>query len=580
MQQNKVTNNNSELQILAYDSEKLTSSLTEGMKKFNVKKHTQIFDFLKCKGIAVSSLLNILIILPFYGIANVCQLMRCGIQKQDIEGKKTSFYDVKNNEFIDWRKLLMLHVKRFIYLINNNINLKSLKITALVFDDTLIEKTGKKIEKVSIVNDHVSGKFIFGFKLLVCGFWDGDSFIPIDFTLHREKGKKQEKFIKEYQKSVKNVETQRNKIKKIQISNKKNIEKLSNNNTKYQIKSNKINKLSYKKSEEKAKKTENQLTENQKILLQLEVEKKIAYKNYKRNYSSNSLFGLTEKERKAQFKKAVSTKSHGFRRRKEADKSKIYCMLEMLCRAVKKGIIPQYVITDSWFFCFELLEKLRVLKKGAIKLVSMVKINNQIFTICQTNKDMSVKNIIKTHERKSQKCKKLKAEYIRVNSYYKEIRVNLYFVRMGKCKTWHLLITTDLELTFIKLMEIYQIRWSIEVFFKESKQYLHLSDCQSNTFDAQIADITISMMQNIMLSYFKRVNYQQSIGGLFEAIKHELVELDLVTRLIKIFWELAKLFCMSYGIDFIDFQQYIMKDADMMIKIQKLFPEKIIDKVA
>ena len=78
-------------------------------------------------------------------------------------------------------------------------------------------------------------------------------------------------------------------------------------------------------------------------------------------------------------------------------------------------------------------------------------------------------------------------------------------------------------------MEIYQIRWSIEVFFKESKQYLHLSDCQSNTFDAQIADMTISMMQSIMLSYFKRVNYQQKFGGLFEAISYELEELDLDT---------------------------------------------------
>jgi len=111
------------------------------------------------------------------------------------------------------------------------------------------------------------------------------------------------------------------------------------------------------------------------------------------------------------------------------------------------------------------------------------------------------------YERKSQRCKKLKADYIRVNCWYKGIRVNFFFVRMGKSGKWHLLLTTDLNLSFIKLMEIYQIRWSIETFFKESKQYLGLSDCSSNTFDAQIADITISMMQHLMLSYFKRINY-------------------------------------------------------------------------
>lgn len=117
MQHNKVTKKNSELEIIVSNSEKLTSSLTDVMKQFQVKRNTQIFDFLKCKGIAVSSLLSIFLILPFYNIANIYQLMRCGIKKLDIEGKKTTFYDTKNNEFIDWRKLLMLHVKRFNYLI-------------------------------------------------------------------------------------------------------------------------------------------------------------------------------------------------------------------------------------------------------------------------------------------------------------------------------------------------------------------------------------------------------------------------------------------------------------------------------
>jgi len=87
---------------------------------------------------------------------------------------------------------------------------------------------------------------------------------------------------------------------------------------------------------------------------------------------------------------------------------------------------------------------------------------------------------------------------------------------MGRSHKWHLLLTTDLDLSFIKLMEIYETRWSIEVFFKESKQYIRLLDCRSNTFDVQIADMTVSMMQYIMLSCFKRVNYQQSTGGLFK----------------------------------------------------------------
>ena len=38
------------------------------------------------------------------------------------------------------------------------------------------------------MHDHVTGRYIFGCKLLVCGYWNGDNFIPVDFSLHRERG--------------------------------------------------------------------------------------------------------------------------------------------------------------------------------------------------------------------------------------------------------------------------------------------------------------------------------------------------------------------------------------------------------
>jgi hypothetical protein len=578
MQPDKATNKISDLEVLTSDSEKLISSLTDVMNKFKIRDHSVMFDFLKSKGFAISSLVSILIILPFYGIASVAQLMRCGIKQLDIKGKKDAFYDVKNNEFIDWRKLLILHARRFKYLLTNNINKNSDKITAIIFDDTKIEKTGKKIEKVGLMHDHVTNTFVFGYKLLVCGFWDGDSFIPLDFTLHREKGNKQEKVIKEYHKSIQVFGKQDVIHYELQKKHLETQTKLAKQTTKLQIKSTKINELTCKKTEEKLKTLNAQLTESQKVLLKYQLQKNNAYKNLKHHYSTECLYGLTAKERKEQYKKPVSTNSHGFTRRKEANKNKIDCMLEMLCRVVKLGFIPQYVLVDSWFFCFELLEKLSELKKGSIKLVSMVKINNQKFTICLNNKCMPLKNILKTHERNLQKCKKLKSEYIKVTCLYKGIRTNLFFVRMGKCKTWHLLATTDLTLNFIKLMEIYQIRWSIEIFFKESKQYLHIGACQSNTFDAQIASITITMMQHIMLSYFKRKNYQQSIGGLFENLKRELIEIDIVTRLIDLFWELVELLCTAAGIDFIEFQKDAIKNDEIMSKFKQLIPEKVLEK--
>ena len=45
------------------------------------------------------------------------------------------------------------------------------------------------MEHVSRVFDHVKGKCVLGFKVLVCAFFDGKSTLPIDFSIHSEKGK-------------------------------------------------------------------------------------------------------------------------------------------------------------------------------------------------------------------------------------------------------------------------------------------------------------------------------------------------------------------------------------------------------
>ena len=56
----------------------------------------------------------------------------------------------------------------------------------LIFDDTDIAKTGKTIEGISKIHNHVSNSYYFGFKILVAGYWNGSIFIPVDFSFHRE----------------------------------------------------------------------------------------------------------------------------------------------------------------------------------------------------------------------------------------------------------------------------------------------------------------------------------------------------------------------------------------------------------
>lgn len=584
MQLSKVTKKNSEIDLLADNSENLTSSLTSVINKFRLKRHFAIFDCIKSKGFALSSLLNILVILPFLGFASIYSLAKAGLAKADFDGKKDALYDAKNNPLIDWRKLLLLHVKRFRYLTTHNVNLQSTKTTALIFDDTVLEKTGKKIEKSGYVHNHTSNgaTYIFGFKLLVCGLWDGESFIPIDFSLHREKGNKtkRKKLINAFKKARKASANQKTKAKSAQNKLYKQGQRLETWASKLQDKPNKTNQKAYNHCRGRYGIIKLEVAQAVSLLTDKLSEVETAKKKIKRFYNTTKLYGLSKTEREQQYKKAVGSGTPGAVRRKEANDNKINMMLKMLSRAVKNGIIPNYVMIDSWFFCSGLLYKLARLKNGSIKLISMVKINNQIFTLCPTDKQMSVKQILATKNRTSTDSKRLKAKYIRVACKYKGIRVNLFFVKMGKSQKWHLLITTDLSLSFIKLMELYQIRWSIEVFFKETKQYLSLGGCQSNCFDAQIADITLSMIRYIMLIYFKRINYQQSIGELFKNISDELVMLDLVSRLLEIFWELLEILCELAGVDFLELQRDAMGNNKFLSKFITLYPEKVLKKAA
>ncbi|MEA3451136.1 MAG: transposase, partial [Bacteroidota bacterium] len=70
-------------------------------------------------------------------------------------------------------------------------------------------------------------------------------------------------------------------------------------------------------------------------------------------------------------------------------------------------------------------------------------------------------------------------------------------------------------MSFTRIIEVYLVRWTIEVFFKENKQLLYLGKSQSRDFDEQIADISLSLVRYIFFNYYERIHYGMTIGGVF-----------------------------------------------------------------
>jgi IS4 transposase len=64
---------------------------------------------------------------------------------------------------------------------------------------------------------------------------------------------------------------------------------------------------------------------------------------------------------------------------------------------------------------------------------------------------------------------------------------------------WALFLSTDTTLSPQQMLEIYALRWGIEVYFKECKQNLGLLKEQTISFSSHIASITLSALLNVAL---------------------------------------------------------------------------------
>ena len=570
MQLNEDTKKVEQIAKVSKNQEQITQTISDVIEKFNVRTIFKDIDLVKRCGVLVSTVTIALLILPFLGAASVSALFKSGLNNVGVGGKD-AYYDVKNNPKINWRILLLLMAKRFQYLVNLDkdesveLTRKTNLIKAIIFDDSSIEKTGKHIEGVGYVHDHTTDIHILGYKLLVCGFWDGVSFIPLDFSLHKEtrdKGlvKAKERLTKKKAK-IRKIEQ---KIRELNETRKVKKSLLKEAKSIYQ---NKLDKTTERKSAQKqravtrigirikAQRTELKIQKRKGIFLENE------YSELKSNYR---YCGLGKKEYQNQFKKTRNKSSYGHKRVEEAGCSKIDIAIKMLKRSVKHGFVPDYVITDTWFFCQKFLKAVIELGRS-VELVSMSKIGTAKYKILPKGKLLNPHQIIALYERKGGiSSRKYKARYIQFQAEYQNIRVKIFLIRFGTHGRWRMLVTTDLKISFTKIMEVYKIRWTIEVFFKECKQHLLLGKCQSQDFDAQIADTTLSMIRYILLSYYERTHYGMTIGGIFRELSQAAFEENLLADISSYFVELLKIFADRAGIEFIAFYEDLLRDPVAM----------------
>ena len=242
--------------------------------------------------------------------------------------------------------------------------------------------------------------------------------------------------------------------------------------------------------------------------------------------------GLSRRQRQMQFRKKRDKGNPDHERFNELDAKKTDTALEMIRRAWRKGIRLPYALMDSWFVSESMVAALRKIGKGGIHLIGRVKAGNQKYSVGK--RKYNVHELIALHGRKASQCRKYRCLHFEQRAMMGETYVKLVFIRVGRNATWDVLVTTDTHMKFIRAFELYQIRWNVEVLFKECRQYLGLGGYQGTDFDAHIADNTLCMMTHMLLTLRKRFCEYETMGELFRKEREPLLMLTLWKRVLSL----------------------------------------------
>ena len=145
-------------------------------------------NFKKIKGPAPFQVLSFIFMLVFTG-RNLYRTNKMYPDKMPFS--KDTIYRFLNNCHYNWKKLLFLLAQKIILRHLFRLTSKN-RVNVLIIDDSMFSRNrSKAVELLSRFRDHTLNRYIKGFRMLTLGWSDGNSFVPLSFTLLAAEEKKQ-----------------------------------------------------------------------------------------------------------------------------------------------------------------------------------------------------------------------------------------------------------------------------------------------------------------------------------------------------------------------------------------------------
>jgi SRSO17 transposase len=229
----------------------------------------------------------------------------------------------------------------------------------------------------------------------------------------------------------------------------------------------------------------------------------------------------------------------------------------MIRRALRAGIQGDYLLADAWFGSKAII---RLCQETALTAILRMKKSKLKYRISEyvkgeiINRDRDVKALYKHSVR--QQWKKVPGQ--RYQAKVVDVKLNLtltdkeeaqwtpvrlLFVRGIDQETntqagkhdWAVFLCTDTALTATEILELYAMRWAIEVYFKEAKQHLGLLKEQSNHYAAYIASIHLTAIRFCFLVMAKQTQGCENITQIRQSLCSNSANISFAAKLWQVF---------------------------------------------
>jgi hypothetical protein len=242
------------------------------------------------------------------------------------------------------------------------------------------------------------------------------------------------------------------------------------------------------------------------------------------------------------FRDQRSSAARDLRRAREQTKHELF--RGMIQRARQAGFRARYLLADAWFGC---KENIRCSLDNLLVAVFQMKRGN---TKSRYHGNFYTATQLYAKVQRHMKAKNARARFktasliVSINLATDDgqpedwVDVRLVFsapVRCSSADTWVVFLCTDVALSDWKILEVYSLRWSIEVYFKEIKQSLGFLKEQSGRYQLAYASVHLAAIRYLLLFEAMLRSGQMSFGEIRDQESGRIQALTYASLLWQLF---------------------------------------------